>query len=547
AVLRSGQFPEDAGPMAHPIRPDSYIEINNFYTATVYEKGAEVVGMIRTLLGRERFRKGTDLYFDCHDGQAVTTEDFVKSMEDANDVELVQFRRWYSQAGTPELSINGAYSKNDKTFALQVTQTCMPTPGQKKKEPFHMPLAVALIGPDGKDMKFDSTGLDLAHLVEDGEFTAVLNLTESEQTFVFNAVENEPIPSILRGFSAPVKLKYQYSRDELLFLMSHDCDGFNRWEAGQRLAVDVIQEVVAQIQSSSSSEIETLAVDKRLIQAVENILTQSMEDNGVDKAMIASMLLLPSETYLAELTEVADVDAIHQAREAVRHAIAENLSGLLLSVYKLNQSSAPYAPVADDIAQRALKNVTLSYLMQPNDTEMVNLCVAQFESSDNMTDTSAAIRALVNSSSSAAVAAKEKALTEFYNRWSNEALVIDQWFNIQASSPLPNTLERVKVLMQHEAFTMKNPNRMRSLVVAFGFINTVNFHNKDGSGYEFLADCVIELNALNPQMAARVLSPLTRWRKYDDERQKLMKRQLDRILAIEDLSPDVFEIASKSV
>jgi aminopeptidase N len=272
-----------------------------------------------------------------------------------------------------------------------------------------------------------------------------------------------------------------------------------------------------------------------------------MQDRSVDKAMVASMLVMPTETYLAELTEVADVDAIHAAREAVRDNIGQRLSGLLLSVYKLNQSSAPYAPVADDIARRSLKNVVLAYLMQPENTDMVKLCVEQFESSDNMTDTGAAIRALVNSSAPDAVIAKEKALTEFYNRWPNDALVIDQWFNIQASCPLPDTLERVKVLMTHEAFSMTNPNRMRSVVVAFGFQNNINFHNQDGSGYQFLADRVIELNGLNPQMAARVLSPLTRWRKYDTARQALMKEQLERILGTDDLSPDVFEIASKSI
>jgi len=267
----------------------------------------------------------------------------------------------------------------------------------------------------------------------------------------------------------------------------------------------------------------------------------------VDKAMIAFMLVLPTEAYLAELTETADVDAIHAARELVRDTIARRLSGILLAIYKLNQSDKAYAPEADDIAQRALKNIALSYLMQPDDTEMVNLCVQQFENSDNMTDTSAAIRALVNSSAPDAVKAREATLTEFYNRWSDEALVVDQWFSLQASCHLPNALERVKTLMQHEVFTMKNPNRMRSVVVAFAFQNGVNFHQKDGSGYRFLADCVIELNAINPQMAARIMSPLSRWRKYDEDRQEMMKRELERILDTENLSPDVFEIASKSL
>ncbi len=544
-ALRSAQFPEDAGPMAHPIRPDSYIEINNFYTATVYEKGAEVVGMIRTLLGADRFRKGTDLYFEWHDGQAVTTEDFVTAMEDANGIELVQFRRWYSQAGTPTLMVSGEYDETEKTFSLTVKQSCLPTPQQEKKEPFHMPLAMGLIGSDGKDIEFDFDGLDIANINDEGQYTAVLNIREAEQTFVFKDIETRPVPSLLRRFSAPVKLVYDYSRDELLYLMSNDSDGFNRWEAGQRLAVDVIQEVVGQLQLG-----QTPVVDERLIHACEYILNEALEhdrDGLVDKAMIAFMLVLPTEAYLAELTETADVDAIHAARELVRDTIARKLSGILLAIYKLNQSDKAYAPEADDIAQRALKNIALSYLMQPDDTEMVNLCVQQFENSDNMTDTSAAIRALVNSSAPDAVKAREAALTEFYNRWSDEALVVDQWFSLQASCHLPNALERVKTLMQHEVFTMKNPNRMRSVVVAFAFQNDVNFHQKDGSGYRFLADCVIELNAINPQMAARIMSPLSRWRKYDEDRQEMMKRELERILDTENLSPDVFEIASKSL
>ena len=309
------------------------------------------------------------------------------------------------------------------------------------------------------------------------------------------------------------------------------------------MAVDVIKDVITQVKKE-----ETIKVDERLIKAFDNVLIQALEDAGsIDKAMVAAMLILPTETYLAELMQVADTDAIHRARELVREAIANKLSGILLSVYKLNQSEKSYVPASKEFARRALKNVVLSYLMRPDDTEMIPLCVAQFDKSDNMTDTSAAIRALVNSTSPLAVAAKQKALIDFYNRWAHDALVIDQWFNIQASCPLPDTLAQVKVLMEHEAFTMQNPNRMRSLVVGFAFVNNVNFHNKNGSGYDFLADCVIELNATNPQMAARVLSPLTRWRKYDPERQTLMKAQLERILAMENLSENVFEIASKSV
>ncbi len=528
ATLRTAQFPEDAGPMAHSIRPDSYIEIDNFYTATVYEKGAEVVRMILTLVGAAGFRRGTDLYFDRHDGQAVTTEDFVVAMEDANDIDLSQFRVWYRQAGTPVLNIDSAYDEDAKTFTLNVSQSCPPTPGQDKKDPYHLPLSIGLL---------DGSGADI---VED-----VIEVTKKFESFTFTNIKKKPIPSLLRGFSAPVKLEYDYSRDDLMFLMSHDSDGVNRWEAGQRLGVDVIQEVVGQIQQGKE-----ITIDDRLIQACENNLNQALvhdSDGAIDKAMIASMLILPSESYLAELVDIADVDAIHQARHAVRLKIAENLIGVMLSIYKLNQDSNTYQPTADAIARRSLKNVALSYLMLPDDTEMVGLCVQQFEKADNMTDTGSAIRALINSNAAAAATAKEKALTEFYNRWSNESLVIDQWFGLQAACTLPGALEKVKALMQHDAFTMNNPNRMRSIISIFPMQNIVNFHDKSGSGYAFLADCVIELNDINQQMAARVLTPLTRWRKFDDARQTMMKAALERILATKNLSGNVFEIASKSI
>ena len=544
AVLRNSQFPEDAGPMAHPIRPDSYIEINNFYTATVYEKGAEVVRMIQTLLGRERFRKGTDLYFDRHDGQAVTTEDFLKAMEDANAADLTQFRNWYRQSGTPVLDVSGQYDDKSQVFTLTVEQSCPPTPGQPDKAAYHMPLAMGLLDESGADIRFATDGLDVASTHEVDGFTAVLNVRSPKEVFRFEGIASAPVPSLLRGFSAPVKLGYDYTRDELTFLMSHDSDGFARWEAGQRLAVEVITEVVQQIRQGSA-----ISIDERLIKAFDNNLQQAIEgdrDPALDKEMIAQMLLLPTETYLAELAETVDVEAIHQAREAVRGAIAKALGGSLLAVYKLNQSTQTYTPTAAEIAQRALKNVALGYLMQPDDTEMVPLCVDQFKTADNMTDTSAALRALVNSGAEAARGPAEQALTEFYNRWVDEALVIDMWFSIQAGSQRADTLECVKGLLEHKAFNLKNPNRVRSVVSAFAQ-NTAAFHRADGAGYVFLSDRVIELNGINPLMAARILGPLTRWAKYDADRQTLMKAQLTRILETENLSRDVYEIVSKSL
>ena len=545
AVLRSAQFAEDAGPMAHPIRPDSFIEINNFYTATVYEKGAEVVSMIRTLLGAEQFRAGTDLYFDRHDGQAVTTEDFVKAMEDANGVDLSQFRVWYRQAGTPILDVSGDYDKSAKTFTLNVAQSCPATPGQKEKDVYHLPLKIGLIDAAGKDIRFPVMALDVASIDDTTGFSVVLNVTEKEQKYVFQEIESAPTPSLLRGFSAPVKLDYSYTRDDLTFLMSHDSDGFNRWEAGQRLAVDVIQEIVGQIEAGA-----TPSVDERLVSAFDANLTQAVNgdrDLAFDKAMIAHMLVLPAESYLIQLAEEANVDAIHQARDIVRNAIAKKLKGLLLSVYKLNQKKVAYEANAAQIAERSLKNVVLGYLMQPDDTEMVQLCVAQFTTANNMTDQSSALRELVGSAADSAQEPREKSLTDFYNQWVNEALVIDQWFAIQASCQLPGTLEHVKALMNHEAFDIKVPNRMRAVIGQFAGANIVNFHAADGGGYAFLADQVIELNALNPQMAARILAPLTRWKKYDAGRQIKMKDELQRILDVDSISPDVYEIVTKSL
>lgn len=539
AVLRSVQFPEDAGPMAHPIRPESYIEINNFYTATVYEKGAEVVRMIHTLLGSKKFRKATDLYFDRHDGQAVTTEDFVKAMEDASGVDLSQFRVWYRQAGTPLVKVAGQFNEREKTYTLHVSQACAPTAGQQSKEACHFPLVIGLLDASGHDLKLIESGTAGGGKACDG----VLSVTQETQSFVFEKIDKEPIPSLLRGFSAPVRLEYDYSRDDLMFLMSHDNDGFNRWEAGQRLAIDVIQEVVGQIQQGLQID-----VDERLIQACESNLNQVIEDNGsVDKAMIASMLEMPSETYLGEVADIADVDSIHEAREAVRLQIAEKMKGLLLSVYKLNQDSDDYNFAVHAIARRSLKNTALAYLMLPRETEMVNLCAKQFEQANNMTDTSAAIRALINSEAEDAALVRDKALTDFFNRWSDEALVIDHWFALQASCSRAGALARVKTLLAHRDFDMKNPNRMRSVVATFATQNIVHFHERSGAGYAFLADSVIELNTLNPQMAARILLPLTQWRKVESSRQSLMKEELRRILDVENLSENVYEIASKSV
>ena len=541
AALRSAQFPEDAGPMAHPIRPDSYIEINNFYTMTVYEKGAEVVRMIYQLLGAERFRAGSDLYFERHDGQAVTTEDFVCAMEDASGVELTQFRNWYSQAGTPVVKVEGQFDEAAETFTLIVEQTCPPTPGQEEKAPFHLPLAVGLLDPDGHDVSFEAD--DVAAVIRDGQsFTNVLNVREARTEFKLRGVSVPVVPSLLRGFSAPVKLAYNYSRDDLMFLASHDSDGFNRWEAGQRLGASVMQDLV---------EDANAAIDPRLLSVFEAILTEAVErgtDPLFDKAMAANMLSLPPESYLAELSDgTVDVVGIHRARERVRSSVTESLKGLLLSTYKMNASTEPYQPDGASVARRALRNAALTYLMLPDDTQAIPVAEDQVRNSNNMTDTAAALRALVNCPSDAAAPVREAALLEFYNRWADEPLVVDQWFSIQAACPRPGAIERVRALTEHARFNITNPNRLRSLVSAFAMQNTVNFHHGSGSGYVFLADYVIALNEVNPLLAARLLGPLSRWHRYDKSRQSLMRGQLQRVLETDQLSKDVFEIVSKSL
>lgn len=533
AYLRTHQFAEDAGPMAHPVRPDSFIEISNFYTLTVYEKGSEVVRMVRTLLGAEGFRQGSDLYFERHDGQAVTTDDFIKAMEDANGVDLTQFKRWYSQAGTPRLEVSDAYDEVARTYSLTFRQSCPPTPDKAEKLPFVIPVELGLLDAQGNDLPLQLAGESSAV-----GSTRVLSVTEAEQTFVFQGIEARPLPSLLRGFSAPVKLSFPYDRDQLMFLMQHDSDGFNRWEAGQQLAVQVLQELIGQHQLG-----QALQLDPRLLKALDTVLG----DTSLDAAMVAEMLSLPGEGYLTEISQVADVDAIHAAREFARRQIAEHLFEPLWTRYQANRAvsrNTAYVASAEHFARRSLQNIALSYLMLSAKPQVLEATLEQFEQCDNMTERLTALAVLVNSPFEAE---RAKALESFAEHFKDNPLVMDQWFSVQAASTLPGGLARVKALMQHPAFTLKNPNKVRAVVGAFAGQNLVNFHAADGSGYRFLADLVIELNALNPQIASRQLAPLTRWRKYDAARQALMKGELERILAAGELSSDVYEVVSKSL
>ncbi|MDF2488446.1 MAG: pepN, partial [Pseudomonas sp.] len=533
AYLRTHQFAEDAGPMAHAVRPDSFIEISNFYTLTVYEKGSEVVRMVRTLLGADGFRKGSDLYFERHDGQAVTCDDFIKAMEDANGVDLTQFKRWYSQAGTPRLEVSESYDSAAQAYSLTFRQSCPPTPDKVEKLPFVIPVELGLLDAQGNDLP-----LRLAGEAAGGATTRVLSVTEAEQTFTFQGIAAKPLPSLLRGFSAPVKLAFPYDRDQLMFLMQHDSDGFNRWEAGQQLSVQVLQDLINQYQQGAE-----LVLDPRLVQALGSVLG----DESLDQAMVAEMLSLPGEAYLTEISQVADVDAIHAAREFARKQIAEQLFDALWARYQANREQSrntAYVAAAEHFARRSLQNIALSYLMLGGKEQVLAATLEQFEHCDNMTERLTALAVLVNSPFEAE---RATALESFAEHFKDNPLVMDQWFSVQAASSLPGGLARVKALMQHPAFTLKNPNKVRALIGAFAGQNLVNFHAADGSGYRFLADLVIELNALNPQIASRQLAPLTRWRKYDDARQALMKGELERILASGALSSDVYEVVSKSL
>ncbi len=533
AYLRTHQFAEDAGPMAHAVRPDSFIEISNFYTLTVYEKGSEVVRMLRTLLGEAGFRKGSDLYFERHDGQAVTCDDFIKAMEDANGADLTQFKRWYSQAGTPRLEVSEHYDAAAQTYSLTLRQSCPATPDKVEKLPFVIPVELGLLDAQGTDI-----ALRLAGEAAAGGTSRVLSVTEAEQTFTFVDVAQQPLPSLLRGFSAPVKLSFPYSRDQLMFLMQHDSDGFNRWEAGQQLAVQVLQELIAQHRQG-----QALVLDQRLVTALGTVLA----DERLDQAMVAEMLSLPSEAYLTEISEVADIDAIHAAREFTRQQLADSLFDALWARYQANRELSkrtPYIAAAEHFARRSLQNIALSYLMLSGKPQVLAAALEQFDASDNMTERLTALAVLVNSPFAEE---KAKALAVFAENFKDNPLVMDQWFSVQAGSSQPGALERVKALMSHPAFNLKNPNKVRALVGAFAGQNLINFHAADGSGYRFLADLVIQLNGFNPQIASRQLAPLTRWRKYDSARQALMKTELERIRACGELSSDVFEVVSKSL
>ncbi len=556
-ILRTHQFREDAGPLAHPVRPDAYVEINNFYTVTVYNKGAEVIRMLRALLGPERFRKGTDLYFARHDGQAVTTDDFVKALEDASGEDLAQFRLWYSQAGTPELAVSRSYDPAARTFRLTLRQTCPPTPGRQVKRPFHMPVAVGLLDRAGKEILLHLQGEmgtskadtetrgrgeypPIPPLAkggvrggEDAGRTVVLQLREAEQSFVFTGIPEEPVPSILRGFSAPVKVRTDLTEDERVFLMAHDPDPLNRWDAGQQLAVAMLLRMVEDRRQGRPP-----APDARFSQAFGAVLAAQMED----RMFQAFALALPAENYLADFLEVIDPAAVHEACETARRGLAREHRELLLGVYRANGPDRPYRTDQASMGRRSLRNTCLSYLTELDDAGVRELCTAQFRSADNMTDRVAALVNLANSE----WPERDGALASFQEQWKDDPLVMDKWLAIQAGSRLPDTLERVKRLTGHPVFTLRNPNKVRSLIGAFAG-NADRFHDPGGEGYAFVADQVLAIDPLNPQIAARLVTAFTLWKRYEERRRGLMQEQLERVLRAPKLSKDVYEVVSKSL
>ena len=559
-VLRSAQFPEDAGPMAHPVRPDSYIEISNFYTVTIYEKGSEVVRMMQTLvanandpLGRAGFAKGMTLYFERHDGQAVTCDDFAQAIADANPTSdlallLTQFKRWYSQAGTPRVQAHGTYNADAETYTLTLTQSCAPTPGQAMKKSFVIPVSLGLVGSDGADLPLqlvgESASASTVAASHGAPQTRTVVMTQASETRVFSGIAAEPVPSILRGFTAPVVLEFDYTDAQLLHLLKHDSDPFNRWEAGQRLAVR--QALVAIKSGAACARSDSAPVlNDAYIEAMQAVLRHPV----LDAAFKELVLTLPSETYLAEQLATVDPQQIHAVREHMRLQLASALAIDWERAYADNQPTGPYSPDATSSGRRALAGMALTHLclaaQQSGDASWPERALQRFQSAGNMTDRFNALSALVLSGHALAA----PALSQFYAMFKDEALVIDKWFSLQASAPdrSGNILPNVKQLMMHRDFSLKNPNRARSVISTFCAANPAGFHRPDAAGYVFWADRVIELDAMNPQVAARLARALDRWSRLAEPYRGAAREAIARVAAKSDLSKDTHEVVSRAL
>ncbi|MGF6510216.1 aminopeptidase N [Paraburkholderia sp. 32] len=540
-VLRQMQFAEDAGPMAHPVRPESYVEINNFYTMTVYEKGSEVVRMYQTLFGRDGFRNGMDLYFKRHDGQAVTCDDFRHALADANGRDLAQFERWYSQAGTPRVSVRTRYDAAQQRYSVTLRQgygDAVPAARETQKGPLLIPFAIGLIGKDGRDLPLQLDGEAKAS----ESTTRVLEFTQTEQTFTFVNVGQEPLPSLLRNFSAPVIVEYDYTGEQLAFLLAHDSDPFNRWEAGQRLATRELLALAARAATGAA-----LQFDDSVVAAFARVLT----DETLSPAFRELALMLPSEAYLAEQMAESNPAAVHAARQFVRKRLANALRDDWLKVYEQHRTPGAYETTPEAAGHRALKNLALSYLTELDDSaDAVRVAAAQYETANNMTDRAAALSALLNAAAPQGGSPEaQHALDDFYRRFEKEPLVIDKWFALQATQrggARHPVIDTVRKLMTHPAFNLKNPNRARSLIFSFCAANPAQFHAADGSGYAFWAEQVIALDALNPQVAARLARSLELWRRFTPALRDSMRAALEKVAA-QVKSRDVREIVEKAL
>ena len=529
-ALRSYQFAEDASPMAHPIRPESYMEINNFYTVTVYEKGAEVVRLYQTLLGKDGFRKGLDLYFERHDGQAVTTEDFLAAMSDANHVDLSQMQHWYTQAGTPVVTVSMDYDSKNQCCTFNFHQTCPPTPEtENNKKPFLIPIEMGLLDKDGNDIPLQ---MDTEKKPQDT--SRIIKLTEPQTRVTFQNITEKPVPSLLRGFSAPIKLNYPYTEQDYTFMMAHDSDAFNRWQAGQDLAV---QTLVGLVEAQQKGE------DMGLSHAFVDAFQQVLNDKKLDVALRAEALSLPGCSDLAEwIAHDVDPGMVFNAVEFLKKTLANALRLDFEAHYEAPEENTPYSIDPDSMGKRRLRNLCLAYLSYIDDEGITETCYKHFQLANNMTDEITGFSVLVNRDCEES----GKAIAEFEDKWKDNAQVMDSWFAEQASSKKPDVLEQVKKLMDHAAFTLTNPNKVRSLIGSFA-ANYPNFHAENGSGYEFVADIVIELDSKNPQVASRLVRSLMKWKQLEKKRSLLMKKQLERISSLTDISPDVFEIVTKAL
>jgi aminopeptidase N len=535
--LRATQFPEDSGPMAHPVRPDSYQEISNFYTATVYEKGAEVVRMLQTLVGVDGFRRGMDLYFKRHDGQAVTCDDFVAAIADANGRDLTQFKRWYSQAGTPRVTVDTRYDAHTYAFELTLSQATPPTPGQSSKEPFHIPFAIGLVAGDGRDMPLQLEG-EFSSTSASAPATKVLDLTQARQTFRFINVGERPVPSLLRNFSAPVIVEHRYSDAELAFLSAHDSDAFNRWEAGQRLAITRLMSLTDAVEAG-----RPLTLDDSVV----TMLRATLLDSELSPAFKAQALLLPAESFIGEQRAVVDPEAIRQARRYAMRELGRRLSADWQATYVSMQVTGEYSPDATSAGKRALRNLALVYLAEGEIEGVLDLAREQLVASTNMTDAHGALSVIVNSASPL----KAEALIQLARVWSEQPLLMNKWFQLQATAIAhpgePPVVERVRLLMRHPGFSLSNPNNVNALIRSFCALNEAEFHRRDAGGYAFWVDQVLALDKINPTIAARIARTLDRWRKFTADRQAAMRAALEEVARQRALSRDVCEIVNKSL